>query len=230
MGEFTYVGAERVFEALERTVDGLHLVRLLRMSWLLKQRGIPLQRRQELPEEAFLGAGELRHGWERSWMRDEVLPIIVVSSRWDSPSHPDPHARQLNKVIDALERNKHTYTMNFHGSEGFSEVGIFWDWACLLHGDGHMRQHEAHIAAAAAAFGGDRSRGGAPIQVEERKGLRSRAAHTTSTNEERQPELVVTEYQEELSSGGLKATDELHAMARLTQRPAPLATHGSHSA
>jgi hypothetical protein len=58
------VEGESVFEALAKVVDGLHPVRLLRMSWLLEQGGTVLGKRQQLPEEAFVSAEELRAVWE----------------------------------------------------------------------------------------------------------------------------------------------------------------------
>ncbi|CAK0832422.1 unnamed protein product, partial [Prorocentrum cordatum] len=55
-----YTDAASLFDALSFTVEGLHPVGLVRMSWLLQQRGTVLKRRQELLEEAFVPADELR--------------------------------------------------------------------------------------------------------------------------------------------------------------------------
>lgn len=59
-----YTEGESVFDALAKRVDGYHPVRLLRMSWLLQMEETALKRRQELLEEAFLSAEELRKVWE----------------------------------------------------------------------------------------------------------------------------------------------------------------------
>eukprot|EP00959_Pyramimonas_sp_CCMP1952_P190656 3987427-Pyramimonas_sp.AAC.1 len=62
------------------------------MSRLLQQRGTVLNRRQELPEEAFVSADDLRAVWEAGGRggRDQVAPIVTISSCWDSREHPDP--------------------------------------------------------------------------------------------------------------------------------------------
>jgi len=60
-----FTDATSLFDALAFKVEGHHPVRLVRMSWLLQQRGTVLKRRQELPEEAFVPAEELRNLWRR---------------------------------------------------------------------------------------------------------------------------------------------------------------------
>ncbi|CAK0848215.1 unnamed protein product [Prorocentrum cordatum] len=133
-----YTDATSLFDALAFTVEGLHPVRLVRMSWLLQQRGTVLKRRQELPEEAFVSAGELRAIWEASgrggeW--DKVAPIITISFCWDSREHPDPNGVQLSLVIDTLEQERHKYSRGNGSFKGFSDMGVFWDWPSLLQGD-----------------------------------------------------------------------------------------------
>ncbi|CAK0876893.1 unnamed protein product, partial [Prorocentrum cordatum] len=132
-----YTDATSLFDALAFTVEGLHPVRLVRMSWLLQQRGTVLQRRQELPEEAFVSAGELRAIWEASGRGgiDKVAPIITISFCWDSREHPDPNGVQLSLVIDTLEQERHKYSRGKDNFEGFSDMGVFWDWPSLLQGD-----------------------------------------------------------------------------------------------
>jgi len=134
-GQFT--DAASLFDALACTVQGLHPVRLVRMSWLLQQRGTVLKRRQELPEEAFVPAGELRQVWEAGERggRDKVAPIITISFCWDTRDHPDPTGKQLELVIDTLEKERHKYAALRLGFPGFTEMGIFWDWPSLLQGD-----------------------------------------------------------------------------------------------
>ncbi|CAK0846032.1 unnamed protein product, partial [Prorocentrum cordatum] len=132
-----YTDATSLFDALAFTVEGLHPVRLVRMSWLLQQRGTVLKRRQELPEEAFVSAGELRAIWEASGRggADKVAPIITISFCWDSREHPDPNGVQLSLVIDTLEQERHKYSRGYGYFEGFSDMGVFWDWPSLLQGD-----------------------------------------------------------------------------------------------
>ncbi|CAK0857612.1 unnamed protein product [Prorocentrum cordatum] len=132
-----YTDATSLFDALAFTVEGLHPVRLVRMSWLLQQRGTVLKRRQELPEEAFVSAGELRAIWEASGRGgvDKVAPIITISFCWDSREHPDPNGVQLSLVIDTLEQERHKYSRGMDNFEGFSDMGVFWDWPSLLQGD-----------------------------------------------------------------------------------------------
>ncbi|CAK0884234.1 unnamed protein product [Prorocentrum cordatum] len=132
-----YTDAESLFDALAFSVEGLHPVRLVRMSWLLQQRGTVLKRRQELPDEAFVTADELRAVWEASGRggRDHVAPIITISFCWDSREHPDPKGLQLSLVIDTLEHEFEKYSKAYGKFLGFSEMGVFWDWPSLLQGD-----------------------------------------------------------------------------------------------
>ncbi|CAK0905713.1 unnamed protein product [Prorocentrum cordatum] len=143
-----YTDAASLFDALAFTVEGLHPVRLVRMSWLLQQRGTVLKRRQELPEEAFVSADELRAVWDASGRggRDQVAPIISISFCWDSREHPDPNGVQLSLVIDTLEQERRKYSRACWSFKGFSEIGVFWDWASLLQGD----RDKAETARAAA--------------------------------------------------------------------------------
>ncbi|CAK0809624.1 unnamed protein product [Prorocentrum cordatum] len=61
--------------------QGFHPMRLVRTSWLVQQCGTVLKRRQELPEETFVSAGELRAVWDDGERggRDKVAPIIAIS-------------------------------------------------------------------------------------------------------------------------------------------------------
>ncbi|CAK0801254.1 unnamed protein product, partial [Prorocentrum cordatum] len=140
--------AASLFDALAFTVDDLHPVRLVRMTWLLQQRGTVLKRRQELPEEAFVSADELRAVWEAGGRggKDQVAPIITISYCWDAREHPDPNGVQLSLVIDTLETERHKYSTAKGDFKGFSEMGIFWDWPSLLQGD-PIKAEEAKAAA-----------------------------------------------------------------------------------
>ncbi|CAK0829152.1 unnamed protein product [Prorocentrum cordatum] len=149
-GQTRYTDPASLFDALAFTVEGLHPVRLVRMSWLLQQRGTVLHRRQELPEEAFVSPDELRAVWEAGGRGglDQVAPIVTISFCWDSREHPDPNGVQLSLVIDTLEEERHKYSRaefwNFF--KGFSEMGVFWDWPSLLQGD-PTKAEEAKAAA-----------------------------------------------------------------------------------
>ncbi|CAK0824826.1 unnamed protein product [Prorocentrum cordatum] len=143
-----YTDAASLFDALAFTVDDLHPVRLVRMTWLLQQRGTVLKRRQELPEKAFVSADELRAVWEAGGRggKDQVAPIVTISFCWDSREHPDPDGVQLNLVIDTLEKERRNYSTARDDFKGFSEMGIFWDWPSLLQGD-PIKAEEARAAA-----------------------------------------------------------------------------------
>ncbi|CAK0893890.1 unnamed protein product [Prorocentrum cordatum] len=143
-----YTDAASLFDALAFTVEGLHPVRLVRMSWLLQQRGTALNRRQELPEEAFVSADELRAVWEASGRggSDHVAPIVTISFCWDSREHPDPNGVQLSMVIDTLETERRKYSDSHGNFKGFSEMGVLWDWPSLLQGD-PIKATEAKAAA-----------------------------------------------------------------------------------
>ncbi|CAK0809929.1 unnamed protein product [Prorocentrum cordatum] len=133
-----YTDAEDLFDALACTVEGQHSVRLVRMSWLLQQRGSVLRRRQELPEEEAGGRGGC----------GKVAPMIAMSFCWDAREHPDPEGLQMNLVIATLEQERGTYSQTDGEFAGFSEMGVCWDCPSLLHGDPD-KAHEAHAQEAA---------------------------------------------------------------------------------
>ena len=88
-----------------------------------------LCRRQELPPDAFIGVEELKSLYGDG-NRDGVLPVLSVSFCWDTPPHPDPSGKQVATVATALEREMPEYA-----KMGFTEMGIFWDWAALYQKD-----------------------------------------------------------------------------------------------
>ena len=115
---------EKMYSLMRRGSDGSPApVRLLRLSWLLKQarRGAVLPRRQELPEEAFLSEAEVR-ALPRGHMgepfetcgcsmtddqrADKPLRIIAISYGWLTPEHPDPDGEQLRRFAQQIERER----------------------------------------------------------------------------------------------------------------------------
>ena len=115
---------EKMYSLMRRGSDGSPApVRLLRLSWLLKQarRGAVLPRRQELPEEAFLSEAEVRalpRGHVGEWYEtcgclmtdeqraDKPLRIIAISYGWLTPEHPDPDGEQLRRFAQQIERER----------------------------------------------------------------------------------------------------------------------------
>jgi hypothetical protein len=116
---------EKMYSLMRQGSDGSPApVRLLRLSWLLKQarRGAVLPRRQELPEEAFLSEAEVRalpRGHvgefletcggclsEDDWRADKPLRIIAISYGWLTPEHPDPDGEQLRRFAEQIERER----------------------------------------------------------------------------------------------------------------------------
>ena len=119
-----YFKPEKMYSLLRQGSDGSPApVRLLRLSWLLKQarRGAVLPRRQELPDEAFLSEAEVRAlprghvgepletcGCARTdnWRADKPLRIIAISYGWLTPEHPDPDGEQLRRFAKQIERER----------------------------------------------------------------------------------------------------------------------------
>ena len=139
-----YFKPEKMYSLMRRGSDGSPApVRLLRLSWLLKQarRGAVLPRRQELPEEAFLSEAEVRAlprghvgkafetcGW---WMTDHLadkpLRIIAISYGWLTPEHPDPDGEQLRRFAQQIERERQCCP----GSCDDVRFSLFWNALCL---------------------------------------------------------------------------------------------------
>ena len=121
-----YTAPHAIWEAL--ATDTVKLLRASSLVELAKEGGV-LCRRQELPPEAFIGVEELKSLYGDG-NRDGVLPILSVSFCWDTPQHPDPSGKQLATVAAALEREMPEYA-----KMGFTEMGVFWDWAALYQKD-----------------------------------------------------------------------------------------------
>ena len=133
-----------IWQVLRETHEksGEEHVRLVRMSWLLKQfrksdrsGNYKLPRRQDLPEEAFVNVDDLEEMYDDFGAKsaDLVLPIIAISYCWLTPDHPDPRGDQLATVATALQREMHHFT-NF----GYEEMGVFWDWMSLHQRDNKL--------------------------------------------------------------------------------------------
>lgn len=123
-------------------------VKLLRASWVIQladKNGV-LDRRQELPPEAFISVKELKRIFRNSGLQATqsssnplIVPIISISYCWETVKHPDPRGAQLKTVAARLKvemvkyaRVKEKYMKGFLG---FKEMGIFWDWASLYQKD-----------------------------------------------------------------------------------------------
>ena len=72
--------------------------------WLLalRERGGQLQRRQDLPAEAFWSAAELRHEVARLGPERFGALFVALSYRWLSKEHPDPRGFHLSIVAAVL--------------------------------------------------------------------------------------------------------------------------------
>jgi hypothetical protein len=117
-----YFKPEKMYSLMRQGSNGSPApVRLLRLSWLLKQarRGAVLPRRQELPEEAFLSEaevlalprGHMGQPFETCFVccmntDDKPLRIIAISYGWLTPEHPDPDGEQLRRFAKQIERER----------------------------------------------------------------------------------------------------------------------------
>ena len=52
--------------------------------------GTVLQKRGEMPEEAYISVAELRSIYEKAQLKHKSLPFISLSHYWRTKSHPDP--------------------------------------------------------------------------------------------------------------------------------------------
>ena len=135
-----YFKPEKMYSLMRQGRDGSPApVRLLRLSWLLKQarRGAVLARRQELPEGDFLSEAEVR-ALPRGHMGrecetcfvccmnndDKPLRIMSISHGWLTPEHPDPDGEQLKRFAKQIERERQFL------SGDSCEAGAFWCCCC----------------------------------------------------------------------------------------------------
>ena len=119
--EWEYLGGSELETLLQSGA-----IALLDAAWLveLAESGKRIERRQDLPKEAFLSLDDLKAAGS---VRDG-LPIAMLSYPWLSPSHPDPRrdtlltlARVLAAFIDNVG----------YGVAERRRWGVFWDFASL---------------------------------------------------------------------------------------------------
>lgn len=123
-----YTTPRAIWRALGIVYEGMAIVRLVKMSWLISYAKTkkPLPRRQEMPSDAFITVSALKKLHDKC--KDQrVLPIITISYCWLTCAHPDPKANHLQTVAKVLERKAKMYRQN-----GFEEMGVFWDWLSLF--------------------------------------------------------------------------------------------------
>ena len=115
--------------------------------WLLAlwERGGRLQRRQDLPAEAFWSAAELRHEVARLGPERFGALFVALSYRWLSKEHPDPRGFHLSIVAAVLglyfaetsEWKKANYSplTAAYAAAGLdwktADCALFWDFASL---------------------------------------------------------------------------------------------------
>ena len=129
--EWDYLGGAEV-EPLLRS----GAVALLDAKWLVDRaaKGLRIERRQDLPPEAFISLDDLKAvGCVRGG-----LPIVLLSYTWLHPSHPDPQRTTLNLVAFVLEA--YLENRGYDVNDG-RRWGVFWDYASLHqhHPDGTKR-------------------------------------------------------------------------------------------
>ena len=133
-----YSRAESVWRALNG--PGVMLLRASYLIDLAKDKHGILQRRQDLPDKAFLSLAQLQriHAEASPVLTgfDGVLPIVAVSACWLSATHADPRGEQLRLIGATLERELPKYrAVAPDGRPGFEQVGVFWDWGSLHQAD-----------------------------------------------------------------------------------------------
>ena len=112
-------------------------MKIVKASWLLKwhDKGSRVERRQELPDEAFWPPTEALHEIEeRARHIGNSKFLFVLSYRWLQSGHPDPQRHHLGIVRKFL-----TLAM-----QEFGDVGLFWDFLslCQADDDGNRTQQE----------------------------------------------------------------------------------------
>jgi len=93
-------------------------MRLLSAAWLIMQDdSYVLQRRQDLPEEAFVSPKSAAE------MFDKMYGVVVISYGWLSRKHPDPTGFHIRTVRMYLEKHQDMFM--------YDDCGVFWDFASL---------------------------------------------------------------------------------------------------
>ena len=116
-------GLPNVLRAFSTLASWVRLIKLVKGSFLVKlcQEGNRIERRQELPKEAF---------WEPKEVLDKISQykmsrkkfVIVLSYRWLSREHPDPDRHHLTTMHRIFKM-----AMEDIGDD----IAIFWDFLSL---------------------------------------------------------------------------------------------------
>ena len=119
-------------------------VKIVKGSWLLTwhEKGYRVERRQELPDEAFWSPTEALHEIdERAKHIKKSKFLFVLSYRWLQSGHPDPQRHHLGIVRKFL-----TLAM-----QEFGDVGLFCDFSVFVRpmttAIAHSRRRRASIKA-----------------------------------------------------------------------------------
>ena len=151
--------ASSLYEALRPPhKDGLPRTRLLRGSWVLaraeemrhvhalgqrtdaerayrksKMAHLALPRRQDLPEEAFIGTTELHELAPHGFVFEARAAILAVSYVWQDAEHADPEGRVLLLIADAILGLQDKRARGVWGHDQFPyELGLFCARASCL--------------------------------------------------------------------------------------------------
>ena len=115
-------------------------------KWLSRREAQPLPCRQQIEAEhaeAILPADELERLHAQLTRKDKdgieapnALPIVSVSHCWEGLEEPDPEARTLRTVAEALagewdEDGNPMNGLHLYAAWGFEDVGVFFDFASL---------------------------------------------------------------------------------------------------
>jgi hypothetical protein len=119
-------------------------VRFLSLEWLL---GRPdswrVARCQDLPKEAFID------GEEAVRLYDRLGGLVIVSAPWLTKGHPDPQGFHSHSLLLYLRiHQRHFMRLVKSAAEGFSDIGVFWDYASLMQPstkNGERTTQEQHL-------------------------------------------------------------------------------------
>eukprot|EP00929_Paragymnodinium_shiwhaense_P086961 TRINITY_DN47314_c1_g1_i1.p1 TRINITY_DN47314_c1_g1~~TRINITY_DN47314_c1_g1_i1.p1 ORF type:complete len:559 (-),score=75.68 TRINITY_DN47314_c1_g1_i1:7-1683(-) len=119
-GANTAVVQEDIWEAGRQILrDGA--LKLLSANWLLSQPAdYIIQRRQDLPHEAFLPLEQAA-----DWY-DDLGACVVISYPWITKEHPDPTGEHM-----CLVRKYLAIHLDFKHFRKRGDAGVFWDYASL---------------------------------------------------------------------------------------------------
>ena len=169
-GSLRLTSSRSIYEALgSYTEDGLRPTRMVRGSWLLKRamalrqakaqhgpnskavRRLALPRRQDMPEEAFIGPGELKMHEPPGYIGKQWrVAVFACSYCWRTKAHPDPYGETLLMLADALagmlEKRlrqmtewatmpKTEFSVLWAYEHFPKEFGVFIDWCSVFQPD-----------------------------------------------------------------------------------------------